>query len=161
MRDKGFYTKKIKKLIAKHDICVTNPPFSILSKTYKTLTQNKFILIVPNLICAHKYAKFPQIKSFPYVMKKFHNGKRVSVALHTNICNLKLDSYKTVPLDTVRTLNGLPVIVSINKVPANYKGKAYAIPTIRNTNLDLKVIKAEYKLPHEFIKLLVEIDTTK
>ena len=157
----GILHEKIKNLIAEHDICITNPPFSILSKTYKTLTQNKFILIVPTLICETVYANFPQVKLFPSLLKKFHNGKEVYVALHTNICKLKLKPYQTVPKDKVRTINDLPVIDSINKVPDNYKGKAYAIPTIRTTNLDLKVLKAEYHIPHEFLKLLVEIDTTK
>lgn len=159
--NQGILHEKIKNLIAKHDICITNPPFSILSKTYKTLTQNKFILIVPNLICGRKYANFPQIKRLPNILEKFHNGKKVAVALHTNICKLKLKPYKTVPKNEIRTINSLPVIDSINKVPANYKGKAYAITTIRNTNLDCKIIKICNTLQHEFSKFLVEIDTTK
>lgn len=157
----GILHEKIKDLIAEHDICITNPPFSILSKTYKTLTQNKFILIVPSLIGASVYANFPQIKELPSLLSKFHNGKQVNVALHTNICKLKLKPYKTVPKDELRTINNLPVIDSINKVPANYKGKAYAIPTIRTTNLDLKVLKICRPLKHEFTKILIEIDTTK
>lgn len=116
---------------------------------------------MPTLICSKVYTNFPQVKPFPSLLKKFHNGKKVYVALHTNVCKLKLNPYKTVPKDEVRTINNLPVIDSINKVPANYKGKAYAIPTIRTTNLDLKIIKICKPLKHEFSKFLIEIDTTK